>query len=104
MSPARSFLAAGGLTALVILAVLVVGVKQGAFGLGPDPAAVALQSEVPAPAQATLAPTQAGDRIQASRHDDDDDEDHNRDERPSRDGTGGSRAGSRAASRAHDDD
>ena len=109
MSPTRSLVAAGGLTALVLVAVLAVGIRQGAFGLSADQAAVALPTESIAPTQVMTAPAAATDSGQAAYWDDDDDDEddvdgEDDDDRPSRLGTDGERSSGRATSRADRDD
>ena len=100
MSPMRSLLAAAGLTALVIAAVLAVGARQGAFTRGPESAAAVLPTEASAAAQdtAALAPNVRADRL--SHEDDNDEVDH----RPTRRGERDARSGSRTPDGAHDDD
>lgn len=106
MSPTRSLLAAGGLTGLVIVAVLAVGARQGAFRLS-SPDEVVLTADGAVAAQD--APSSV-DPVERSRWDDeedeDDDDDHDDDNRrSSRLASAESRSGSRASDRArHDDD
>ena len=100
MSPTRSLLAAAGLTALVIAAVLAVGARQGAFNRGPDTAAAVLPAEASAAAQDTAALAPNAGTARLSHEDDGDEVDH----RPSRRGERDAGSGSRTPDRVHDDD
>jgi hypothetical protein len=109
MSPRRSLLAAGGLTGLVIIAVLIVGARQGAFGLS-EPEAVALTADGTGTAEAVPA---AGDVLQRLRWDDDDNDDEEEeddpegedddDDRPARRAGADGRSGDRTPGRARRD-
>jgi hypothetical protein len=109
MSPRRSLLAAGSLTGLVIIAVLVVGARLGAFGLS-QPESVVLTADGADTAQDRLTPADPRPRShwdddKDDEVDDDDYETDDDDERPpSLTGADG-RSGSRSPGRArHDDD
>jgi hypothetical protein len=78
MSPKRSLIVAGGLTALVIVAVLLVGARQGAFGLGSQQETVLLPADGAAMAPDAL--TSAEPVQRTHRDDDDEDDDDDRDE------------------------
>jgi hypothetical protein len=109
MSPTRSLLAAGGLTALVVVAVLMVGARQGAFGLGAEPEAALLPVDGAGLAQDTIS---AADPVQRSHQDDDDedgedddDDEDEDDDRSTRLGRTERRSGGDTAGRVrHDDD
>jgi hypothetical protein len=96
----RSLLAAAGLTALVIAAVIAVGARQGAFTRSPNVAAAALPAEVSAATHDTAALAPDAGTIRLSHEDDDDEDDHRR----SRQGERDVRSGSRTPDRGHDDD
>lgn len=106
MSRTQSLLVAGGLTAVVLVAVLIVRARHGAFGLGTAPAAVALPADAPANALDVMSPVPLDVGDQPGRHDDDeddeaDDHDDHRAERRmnlARDG------GGRTVRRDYDDD
>ncbi|MGD9894689.1 MAG: hypothetical protein AB7U18_25655 [Dehalococcoidia bacterium] len=103
MSRTRSLIMAGGLTAAVLVAVLIVGGRHGTFGFGTAPAAVAIPADAPASALDALTPVPIDVGDQPARHDDDeaDDDDEHRVERrttPARASSG------RSVRRDHDDD
>jgi hypothetical protein len=99
MSPTRSLLVAGGLTALVIAAVLLISARHGAFGLGSAPAADTLPAAAPVLVQDPPASAPAADLVRPARHDDADAHD-------GPDGRGAHRPSSRPRSddRGHDQD
>jgi hypothetical protein len=104
MSPTRAFLAAGGLTALVIATVLIAGAQRGAFGLGPDQAATAPATEA-APAGRTVAGSDTVISPALLAHqDEDEDEEEDDDYRPGRRSRSDERSGHRTSGRDHDDD
>jgi hypothetical protein len=98
MSPTRSLIAAAGLTALVIAAVLAVGARQGAFTRGPDTAAAVLPAEASAAAQDTAALAPDAGTVRPLHRDNDED-----DHRPSRRREHDARSGNRTPDRMHDD-
>jgi hypothetical protein len=100
MSPIRSFLAAGGLTVLVITTVLTAGAQRGAFGLGSKPAATVLPTESASTRGATAGTDAAIGPILLTHQGEDEDEDH----RPARRSRSDERSGNRTSGRDHDDD
>lgn len=79
MSATRSLLAAGGLTALVIAAVLIVGASNGAFGFGSDPAPAGLTVPIDAAPPDTLAAAPDAASVRLSYRDDDEDDEYDDD-------------------------
>jgi hypothetical protein len=103
MSRTQSLLAAGGLTAVVLVAVLIVGARHGAFGLGTAPAAVALPAVAPANALDVMSPEPLDAGDQPERHNDDEADDLD-DHRAERRTDLAHDNGGRNVSRDHDDD
>ncbi len=75
MSTTRSLIAAGGLTALVILTVLAVGAQRGAFGLRSDPEAIAVPAQMGTSTRDMLTAAPDAGSVQLTYADDDEDGD-----------------------------
>jgi hypothetical protein len=105
MSATRSLLAAGALTALVVVAVLAVGARRGAFSLGTNTTAAALPAEAAIPELDAAAPASTVASVRSVWRDDDDDDEHEHEHaRPAAATTDGTRALKNASRRADHDD